>query len=408
MSLRNLLTTLQEGAEKGVRGFGEGATLGLIKYPQAALKSLVTGETYGQSLADIERQRRALENSGAYQVARVVGGFAPAIASGGGTLPVVMAKQAGQGAISGFTANEGMDNVLQDVGMGAGMGGAFGLLGGGVQAVSTGAKRALSKNPAVIQAQTEIVAQKAVNQYTKLLENPTAKRIYDEFLSGARKPLSPTDVTAKLTTPEALAAYNTAREVAKKSNPAGVTKDVQKVASSLTYGTQPGGTKLAKQVEQGRFEAPGKVLLSDLMEDAKALAPLLVGGGVVGYGLGTSGLLGENVDPYQAALGIALAGGGLSALPQVGNLKMKGIQTGLAMLPRQQKQAALPPITKGYIGPRVVASPTVASSVAGAGFTPEYLRQQEGARQEEKFKQLQRDFSEEDEKFEQLKKIFEE
>jgi hypothetical protein len=87
-------------------------------------------------------------------------------------------------------------------------------------------------------------------------------------------------------------------------------------------------------VEKGTWQPTGYALVPSLVQDAKALAPYMLGGSAVGAGLGASGMF-ENMDPMSGALGFALLGGGLSAIPQIGNFKGKAAMTAASLIPRR-------------------------------------------------------------------------
>jgi hypothetical protein len=384
MSLRTLLEAL--------RGYGEGATLGAIKYPQAALMTVVNNEPYRDNLAEIERQRRELESSPAYQVARVGGGFVPAIASGGGSLGVVAAKQAAQGAVSGFTANEGMDNVLRDTGLGGAVGGGFGLLGGGVQALGNFSRRQLSKNPNVIAAASQELQERAMRDMGSVLADPKAAAIYNGFKDGTLKLPKPTKRSEQLTGEERWA-YETARLAAAKK--ADVAPETAAAARSVIQGTLPRAGVLKKQVEEGTFKAKGRILLNDLADDAKAMLPYVAGGAGAGLGLSATGLLPENASTLQVMGGLALLGGGLSAIPQLGNLKIKGGATAAALLP---KQGARPVVPFGRVPQmREVVSPTVLSSASASGALTPSLQQIRHLEVEQQARQLRELYEREEE-----------
>lgn len=348
MALSDLLNTL--------RGFGEGATAGTIKYPQALLLAKTMGIPYEQALAQINQERRDLSSSAAYQAGNIGGGLAQGLVSGGATLPAALARNVGIGALGGFAANEGMDNALKDTLMGAGLGGATGLVGGLMPKVTQAAKTHLSKNPEVQAIAAKQLEDQAATRFAKLLDDPIAAKAYQDVLAGklpegVTKALKPTKVSERLDSPEKQAAYTVARLAVTKSNPLGLSETAAKAGRDVLYGTMPSATVMAKKIDEGVWTAKGKVLLSDLMQDAAALAPTVIGGGVAGYGLGSSGVLGEKVDPLQAALGFAMAGGGLGAARQTGDLKLKAWKTAPALLPKTA-------------GPRTAAAATALAAPA--------------------------------------------
>jgi hypothetical protein len=109
----------KDSALTTLRGFGEGGTAGLIKYPQALLSSLTNGESYTKSLKDIraENQRLSQDEPKAFLGGQVLGGLALGAATGGAALPTIgraaapsLARTIGvagtTGAIQGATQND--------------------------------------------------------------------------------------------------------------------------------------------------------------------------------------------------------------------------------------------------------------------------------------------------------------
>lgn len=144
----------------GTRGFGEGATLGLIKYPQAALTTLVNGGNYTQNLSDLRKQNEQLaqqdpvawyggELGGGVVTGALTGGYgaAPKILGGAGkALNLVRAgskakavspivTNAAMGAVEGATQNDYTTptQLLKDVATGAVTSGAIAGLGEGAR-----------------------------------------------------------------------------------------------------------------------------------------------------------------------------------------------------------------------------------------------------------------------------------
>lgn len=118
-----------ESIPAAIRGFGQGATAGLIQYPQAGLMSLTAGPDYSfkQALADLraDNERLAKNHSGAWFGGNIAGGITTAALSGGTTLPGLVGRGAAMGGVSGFTKDED----LTDAAIGAGTGAIFGASG---------------------------------------------------------------------------------------------------------------------------------------------------------------------------------------------------------------------------------------------------------------------------------------
>jgi hypothetical protein len=121
-------------SEAAVRGFSQGATLGLAPRISAMLSPGSYGENLKQYLAADKAASEA--HPVVSGVANLVGGAPSMIASGAGSIPAQIAKQAGIGALSGAgNAQEG--NVARDAATGAAISGA---MAGALPAVAGGAK----------------------------------------------------------------------------------------------------------------------------------------------------------------------------------------------------------------------------------------------------------------------------
>lgn len=112
-----------------IRGFGQGATAGLIQYPQAGLMSMVNGEDFNSNLADLRKQNSDLAETQPAQWygGNVAGGVALGATTGGGGLGVQLAKNTLVGAVQGATEKEDPVDTL----LGAGVGAGLSLLGAG-------------------------------------------------------------------------------------------------------------------------------------------------------------------------------------------------------------------------------------------------------------------------------------
>ncbi len=183
------LSELMSGILPAVRGVGQGAMLGLQRYPAAAGMTLLdrlVGEgklTYEEALALIREQDvQDVEN---YPKARIggeiVGSVANALGTGGAGLARTVGRTALQGGVQGFTQNAGFDNTLRDVGQGAAIGGAFGLAGGGLELAKTkGAKE-------LIQRYSTQKAEQAIESIDDLLKLRNQKKQMIANATGTRK-----------------------------------------------------------------------------------------------------------------------------------------------------------------------------------------------------------------------------
>ena len=149
--------------EAAVRGFGQGATAGLIQYPQAAImaasqdqppqpdvRSMPTARRgsmprsgyfgagdiqqpaapvnqVSTSLADLRLQNKQMaeENQAAWYGGNIAGAAGLGLVTGGGGTVASLGKLGAQGAVSGFTQDEDIVDALK----GAGIGLAFGAGG---------------------------------------------------------------------------------------------------------------------------------------------------------------------------------------------------------------------------------------------------------------------------------------
>ena len=169
-----------------VRGFGEGKTAGLIKYPAAMVmmgldKAVGEGKmTWNDAKDAINQQRK--DDADNHAIAYLSGNVAGSVGGipGGGVATAagkVLQRigPVGQGAIQGYTQNEN----LGDAATGAAIGGAAHVIGGAVKMVGQGAKNAYVTNRAAGEAVktlpdgTEVALNAA--ERAKLLESEIAK-----------------------------------------------------------------------------------------------------------------------------------------------------------------------------------------------------------------------------------------
>jgi hypothetical protein len=124
MALADFLDELKLNAQAATRGFAKSATLGLVQYPQAGLKQLVNGGTFGENLSDLraEEAQLAADHPVPYQGGSAAGTLLQAAGTGGGGLLGMVGRGAIQGGVSGFTQNEDLGDAAAGAGVGAGLG----------------------------------------------------------------------------------------------------------------------------------------------------------------------------------------------------------------------------------------------------------------------------------------------
>jgi hypothetical protein len=258
-----------------LRGFGQGATAGLIQYPQAGLMSAVTGQPYSASLADLRAQNTQLAAEQPYQWygGNVGGAVGLGALTAGGSLPVQAATAAGTGAVGGYTQNEDLSEAAQ----GAAYGGALGVAGG------------------VLRAGMDKVAKSQIID--------TINGLLKEKPEGWRQTLS------------------NALGIPMRGD-----KPVQ-AATKLVDDLKSGTVKVADIVKNPVNPNTGIATnITDLAPSFKSYVPGVVQGvgeGIVGAGLGagTNYLAGKPIDPYAAMVGGATMGlthGGARALKDIG------------------------------------------------------------------------------------------
>lgn len=144
----------QSGRSKpisGLTGLAKGATLGLSKYVTAgeayladnarALMKGNPGMTWDQALqyTKQEMDAHAQNNPGAFYGGQAAGTVLNAAATGGATVPQLMARGAIQGGVSGFSDNENLKDAATGAVIGGATGGAVGTIAKGASAVKNAA-----------------------------------------------------------------------------------------------------------------------------------------------------------------------------------------------------------------------------------------------------------------------------
>jgi len=128
-----------------LRGYGEGATAGLAKYPAAVVLQIarkISGDdniSYKDALALVRAQNAEAEKASpsSYMAGNILGAVHTGALTGGGGIAAQAAKTGATGAISGFTQNpEENGTTAMDVLTGGALGGALGATSGAAQKVA--------------------------------------------------------------------------------------------------------------------------------------------------------------------------------------------------------------------------------------------------------------------------------
>jgi hypothetical protein len=147
---------LGESAMRAARGLGSGVSLGLTKYPAAALlmgTRALTGyggpeNTYQAALQEVSEQEKQMEAESplVYGGGKLAGSMMLLPGTGGAVLPM-MGRTAAMGGVSGFTEEEQLSDALTGAAIGAGTAGVLGGLSTlGRQAGKAWTKTTLAEN----------------------------------------------------------------------------------------------------------------------------------------------------------------------------------------------------------------------------------------------------------------------
>lgn len=214
--IADLLDSLASGrGATTLRGFGEGATMGVIKYPQAALTTAINGGTYEENLKNLRETNTQLaqddplawyggEAAGSVATGALTGGYGPASRAAGVAGKVANLSRANSGAkvLGPIATNAIMGGVqgvtekdyttpgqaIQDTLVGAGTSGAIGALGEGVRIGIKGLGRAKAA-----QLIDRYVAEKGVmpteRQIVKTLQSIPTGEIIKKSTAGTKTEL---------------------------------------------------------------------------------------------------------------------------------------------------------------------------------------------------------------------------
>ena len=224
------LNDVIDGVLPAVRGFGNGASLGTLRYPAAAgmmLLDRAVGDgklTYQQALAEIRAQDA--EDTEQHPYARTGGEIAGtvlnSVGTGGGVLQVA-GRTALAGGVQGFTGREGMDNAAQDTLAGAAVGGTLGALAG------TGQKVLGNFAKSRYVAQKQRVIDKAAQTADDFIGGNTPLARFIQNLPDRIRPKTPEDVKKFIAT----AAQTNAGKGLKRGMPANAQAELKTLYSGM-------------------------------------------------------------------------------------------------------------------------------------------------------------------------------
>jgi hypothetical protein len=307
--------------------YGSGATLGVAPYLSAAGSYAAQALTPGMkadwsgTLASIKQSeaQHAAEHPVAATVGNVAGSILPLALTGGESLPAVIAKNAGAGAIQGAAGADSLADVPAAAGIGAVAGGAgAGVVGGAAKVIGSGVK-----SMARDQLAKDIVSPDTVSRATAATAPRDVKVMYEHLKPGEYKGDQPPPTFAAL-----------------MSN---VLKSPDSVDSKeAIQNAGPAFSTITDFLKQAQPSVAGRVMSG---------AAIGAGGGAsaVGY----NAIVNGKFDPTQAA---ELIGGGA----------MLGATRGAGTY---ATQAAKNAAVQSVIKPSATAAGTTIGNVAGRGFS---------------------------------------
>jgi hypothetical protein len=183
--------------ESALRGGARGLTLGFSPKATAFLENVLQGKDYEKSLQEtLQLYKEAEEaNPVTYTGSEIAGGIAPALATGGGGVPLTLGRLATIGAIEGgvrglgYSEGQNIKEKVEDIGSGA-------LLGGILPGVGRGITKAMSYAKPTLDVMTKKTLTGLTGKTEKFLEeldkNPQAvKRIQEKFGGDIEKEIIP-------------------------------------------------------------------------------------------------------------------------------------------------------------------------------------------------------------------------
>ena len=385
MALGDLLKEL--GA--GIRGVGEGVSIGLTRYPAAralqATRFATEGESipYEEALRIVREQEAQAEQEtpvatyGGRLVGTLLGsGGAPVGQTLGRTLLSAAGRGAVQGGVSGFTSQEGMEDVAKQVGLGALTGGVLSGAGAGLSRSVAG--MAVNATKKELDATARAAAER-LNQIPDVQKQALDAKLGDLVGKGGIK--SKEGALERLHM--SLSGSKVGKSLPKKQREqffeirdeyASIIPDAYKAFAA------PRAIQTMQTDVQKGLNAAKKVLPTSLKEStistAKDILTTSVPGAIGGAGLGAAyGALSPDQTVTQGALLGAGAGGLWEAKTKLGALLPKAAIAAGSLLPTATGEAAGRLATRAIV-PTLVETPKTGKpiEIAPAGITDEQLR----------------------------------
>jgi hypothetical protein len=306
------LSEIFDSGMAGWRGYTQGATLGLARYP-AALAMVGMDKVAGNGKLDYTRALQEIReqdasdrqnNSGARTAGELVGTLANAVGTGGGGLGANVARGGIQGSVAGFTANEGMDNAVQDTALGGTLGSVMGGVGKGVQWAQNKlvSKAAIARQTRYLDEAKEALA-KASTGTTPLAQALQKAGVTIDEATGVIRRISRTTRSAPKLGGEVLpkAAVEEAKVLARGVSAAA---KIEKLAG----GVPPAEVaKMARGPLWQELKGAGR----GAVQTVKEVIPGVVTGGALGAGADV--FMGNEQNPWQYAQ-LGAYGGGAARL----------------------------------------------------------------------------------------------
>lgn len=182
--------------ESALRGGAQGLTFGFPDEATAILERVLTGKPYEQALQESRQAYKEAQeaNPVTYIGSEIGGSIIPALATGGGSTPLTLSRLATIGAIEGgvrglgYSEGQKIKEKVQDIGVGAVLGGALPVVGRGLTKAIQSIKPAAD---VTIKAGITAATGKGSQYLEKLERNPEQiKRIEKVFTESAPEEVS--------------------------------------------------------------------------------------------------------------------------------------------------------------------------------------------------------------------------